>query len=410
MTDAPGSGSGGRRHRSFTQQEPIDEAAIAAAVRVLRSGRLHRYNVEPGEVAEAALLEAEYARWQGARFCLACASGGYAMATALRAAGLGRDEPVLTNGFTLAPVPGAIVGAGGRPVLVEITEDLVLDLGDLEAKIASSGARFLLLSNMRGHLTDMDRLGAILARHGVALIEDCAHTMGATWNGRKSGSFGLAGCFSTQTYKHMNSGEGGLLVSDDPEFIARATMLSGSYMLYGRHGAGPDLDVFAEIRLDTPNMSGRMDNLRAAILRPQIAGLDGNIRRWNERYRAVEDEFRRAAPPLRVIPRPAAEGFVGSSIQFLLPGIAPAQAEGFIAALLADGIEVKWFGAAEPVAFTSNHKSWRYFAAQTLPRTDRILSGLFDMRLPLTFSLQDCAEIGRGIADTARRLALQNAA
>jgi dTDP-4-amino-4,6-dideoxygalactose transaminase len=181
-------------------------------------------------------------------------------------------------------------------------------------------------------------------------------------------------------------------------------------MLYGRHGAGPDLDVFAEIRLDTPNMSGRMDNLRAAILRPQIAGLDGNIRRWNERYRAVEDEFRRAAPPLRVIPRPAAEGFVGSSIQFLLPGIAPAQAEGFIAALLADGIEVKWFGAAEPVAFTSNHKSWRYFAAQTLPRTDRILSGLFDMRLPLTFSLQDCAEIGRGIADTARRLALQNAA
>ena len=373
-------------------------------MRVLRSGRLHRYNVEPGEIAEAALLEADYAHWQGARYCLACASGGYAMATALRAAGLRPDEPVLTNGFTLAPVPGAIVGAGGRPVLVEITEDLVLDLDDLEARIGASGARFLLLSNMRGHLTDMDALCTVLGRYGVALIEDCAHTMGATWNGRKSGSFGLAGCFSTQTYKHMNSGEGGLLVSDDPAFMARATMLSGSYMLYGRHGAGPDPDVFADIRLDTPNMSGRMDNLRAAILRPQIARLDGNIRRWNERYRAVEGELHRAAPPLRVIPRPAAEGFVGSSIQFQVPGIAPAAAEGFLTSLLALGIEVKWFGAAEPVAFTSTHRSWRYVEAQALPRTDRFLSCLFDMRLPLTFSVADCTEIGRAIADAAALL------
>ena len=116
MTDAAVSGFDGRSRRSFTQQEPVDEAAIEAAVRVLRSGRLHRYNVEPGEVAEAALLETDYARWQGSRFCLACASGGYSMATALRAAGLRSDEPVLTNGFTLAPVPGAIVAAGGRPV------------------------------------------------------------------------------------------------------------------------------------------------------------------------------------------------------------------------------------------------------------------------------------------------------
>src|SRR3712207_1772031 len=113
----------GRFTRSFTQQEAIGEEAIAAAVAVLRSGRLHRYNIVPGEVPEAAALEAEYATYQGARYCLACASGGYALATALRAAGLKPGEAVLTNAFTLAPVPGAIVGAGGRPVLVEITDD-----------------------------------------------------------------------------------------------------------------------------------------------------------------------------------------------------------------------------------------------------------------------------------------------
>lgn len=118
------------------------------------------------------------------------------MMAALRAAGLGRDEPVLTNAFTLAPVPGAIVGAGagagGRPVLVEITDNLVIDLRDLGAKIVQSGA-CILLSNMRGHLADMDRLCVRLAKHSVALIEDCAHTMGGAWNGRHSGSFGLAG-------------------------------------------------------------------------------------------------------------------------------------------------------------------------------------------------------------------------
>ncbi len=161
------------------------------------------------------------------------------MTTALRAAGLRHDEKVLTNGFTLAPVPGSIVAAGGRPVLVEITEDLVIDLDDLAAKIAESGARFLLLSNMRGHLADMDVLSALLTERAVMLVEDCAHTMGARWNGRRSGSFGLAGCFSTQTYKHMNSGEGGLLTSDDPALMAQATILSGSYMLYERHGASP---------------------------------------------------------------------------------------------------------------------------------------------------------------------------
>ena len=203
---------------SFTQQEPIPSAGIAAAVAVLESGRLHRYNVADGEASHAALLEAEYAAYQGSTHALACSSGGFAMQLALAVTPgfeAGQGQPVLTNAFTLSPVPGAISGAGGAPVLVETTRDLTIDLQDLEGKIKSSGARVLLLSHMRGHLVDMDRLCALLDTHGVALIEDCAHTMGASWDGKKSGSFGAAACFSTQTYKHINSGEGGLLVTDD---------------------------------------------------------------------------------------------------------------------------------------------------------------------------------------------------
>lgn len=385
---------------SFTQQEALDDEVILAATEVLRSGRLHRYNTVADELSQASKLEQAFAAYQGARYCLACASGGYAMAIALRAAGLQQGEVVLSNGFTLAPVPGAIMAAGGKPLLVEVTEEMVIDLDDLECKAVESKARFLLLSNMRGHLADMDRLSQIVRKHGLILIEDCAHTMGAAWNGVKSGNFGLAGCFSTQTYKHLNSGEGGLLTSDDPEFMARAIILSGSYMLYERHGAAPPPQVFERVRLDTPNMSGRMDNLRAAILLPQLARLDHSIERWNQRYREVEKGLA-GVNGLVLRHRPEQESYVGSSIQFRLPGLDSASARAFVADTKALGVELKWFGNNDPVGFTSNHKSWRYVEAQQLPGTDRVLADLFDMRLPLTFSLEDCRHVAEIIAHCA---------
>lgn len=393
---------------NFTQQEPMSQAAVAAALDIMQSGRLHRYNVAPGETPQASMLEEEYARYQGVRYCLACASGGYAMGIALRAAGVKQGDPVLTNAFTLAPVPGAITGAGGCPVLVEITKDLALDLIDLREKIQESGARFMMLSNMRGHLADMDALCDLLDEHRVQLIEDCAHTMGSTWNGKRSGNFGLAGCFSTQTYKHMNSGEGGFLTSDDPEFMARAIIMSGSYMMYERHGASPDSSYFKDIRLQTPNLSGRMDNLRAAILRPQLATLDQNVTRWNERYRALETKLLET-PDVYVPHRPSQEGIVGSSFQFLRPGITVPEVDLFVEQVLSLGVELKWFGSDEPIAFTSNHHSWQYLQASKLPKTDEVLSGLFDVRIPLTFSVEDCAQVGEIIDHCARLQPLEGA-
>ena len=379
---------------SFTQQEPIPEDAIAAAVAVMRHGRLHRYNVVPGEAGEAAALEEEFAAAMGAKYCLAVASGGYALGCALRAVGVGPGDRVLTNGFTLAPVPGAIAALGAEPVFVEVTEDLVIDLADLERRIAASGAKVLMLSHMRGHICDMDRLMALCDAAGVTVIEDCAHTMGAAWRGVPSGRHGRVACYSTQTYKHMNSGEGGLLITDDAEVMARAVLSSGSYMLYGRHRAAPGPESYEAAKWDTPNVSGRMDNLRAAILRPQLRRLAEQCAAWTARYRVVEAGLR-DLPGLTLIARPEAESFVGSSFQFRLADWS-AEAIGQVVARCAKrGVELKWFGAAEPVAFTSRYDSWRYAPAQHLPQTDRVLAGLMDMRLPLTFSLEDCALIAR---------------
>lgn len=390
-----GAGDGLERFTgSFTQQEPIPEEGIAAAVEVLRHGRLHRYNTAPGEVAETALLEEEFAALTGARYCLAVASGGYAMGCALRAVGVKAGDAVLSNAFTLAPVPGAIAALGARPVFVEVTEDLTIDLDHLAVQARESGAKVLLLSHMRGHVCDMERLMALCDGLGVTVVEDCAHTMGARWRGVASGRHGKAGCYSMQTYKHLNSGEGGFLVTDDAEVAARAVLLSGSYMLYARHRAAPPVEVFEGLRLEVPNISGRMDNLRAAILRPQLKVLEDRVARWGVLYRALEAGLDGVAG-LALIARPEEELYVGSSFQFRLPDWPEGRIRALVARCAARGVELKWFGAAEPVAFTSRYDHWRYAAPAPLPRTDRVLAGLIDMRVPLTFSPEDCAMIAR---------------
>ncbi|MDG1377852.1 MAG: DegT/DnrJ/EryC1/StrS family aminotransferase [Yoonia sp.] len=381
---------------NFTQQEPIPQAGIDAALAVMQHGRLHRYNTSGTEIAEAALLEEEFAAQTGAKYCLAVASGGYAMTTALRASGVTHGDHVLTNAFTLAPVPGAIAAVGGVPVYVGVTEDLVIDLDDLATKLPQ--ARVLLLSHMRGHICDMERLMALCDAANVTVIEDCAHTMGAAWNGIPSGRWGKFGCYSTQTYKHINSGEGGLLISDDTEGMARAIMLSGSYMLFGTHRAAPPPEAFVQIKYETPNISGRMDNLRAAVLRPQLRDLPTQAARWNERY-AVLAEGLAATTGLRLPHRPEKEAFVASSFQFLLLDWPKPAVADVLARCKARGVELKWFGGAEPVGFTSRYDSWRYAPSAPMPASDRVLAGIIDMRLPLTFSVDDCALIARIIKE-----------
>jgi dTDP-4-amino-4,6-dideoxygalactose transaminase len=395
---------GERFSGSFTQQEPIPEAGIDAAMAVLRHGRLHRYNTVAGEVAETALLEEEFAAYVGAKYCLALASGGAAMACALRALQVKPGEPVLSNAFTLAPVPGAIASIGAKPVFVDVTEDLTIELGHLEAQAGATGAKVLLLSHMRGHVCDMEALMALCDRLGLRVIEDCAHTMGAKWKGVPSGRHGAIGCYSTQTYKHMNSGEGGFLVTDDPELAARAVLLSGSYMLYARHRAAPPPEVFEALKLEVPNVSSRMDNLRAAILRPQIGMLDDRRARWRALYQGMEAGLAGAAG-VKLITRPQHEDYVGSSFQFLLPGWEAARVARFVAGAAARGVELKWFGAADPAGFTSRYAHWHYAAPEVLPQTDRVLAGLIDMRLPLTFSEADVAQIARILSDEAARAA-----
>ena len=177
-------------------------------------------------------------------------------------------------------------------------------------------------------------------------------------------------------------------------------------MLYERHGAAPDKEVFADIRLKTPNYSGRMDNLRAAILRPQIKSLEKNIKRWNERYQLVEKKLR-GVKGIELPERSIEESYVGSSIQFRIPDITNADAKAFLELNKKHGVEIKWFGGDDPSGFTSNHKSWKYVEQQSLESSDKILSSLFDLRLPLTFTLEDCSLLSEIIGECAEPFVLE---
>ena len=386
---------GDRLELDLSAPPPIPDEGIAAAEAVLRSGWTHRYGETLGETSEAALLEAEFAAHLGSRYCVAVNSCGSAMFLALLCAGVRPGDRVLMNAFTLAPVPGAIAHAGAEHVLVEVTGDLVIDLDDLARKARSSGARHLLLSHMRGHIADMTRLTALCEELGVTVIEDCAHTMGAAWSGRPTGTFGKVGCFSLQAYKHANGGEGGLLATDDEDIAARAILYSGSYMLYRQHRARPPDEVFARWKDVTPNYSMRMSNLAAAVVRPQIRLLAERARIWNDRHGRLA-ALLGAIPGIRLPRRPQEEEFVQSSIQFAVTGLHDAAFAGFLAACRARGVYLKWFGVREAEGYTSVPAQWRYLAdPRTPPGTEAVLERLCDMRIPLALTPEDCTTIAR---------------
>jgi dTDP-4-amino-4,6-dideoxygalactose transaminase len=199
----------------------------------------------------------------------------------------------------------------------------------------------------------------------------------------------------------MNSGEGGLLVTDGEDVIAKAILFSGSYMLYEGHISRPALEVFERYKKQIPNFSLRMSNLAAALIRPQLADLDRQGRRWNQRYDLIEAELA-GVDHIRIPKRPAKEGYVGSSLQFSLTGVDIPAVETFIEICAERGVEIKWFGSTEPVGFTSSWESWQYIQnCPSLPRTRQTLDFMCDFRIPLTFSLEDCKVIAAVIKQVA---------
>ncbi len=364
----------------FKRLAPIPEEGIRRATAMMRTGRLFRYEGGGPEDSEAALLERDFAAYLGVPYALGLSSCTQAIELALMACGVEAGSKVLVPGFTFTAVPSAIMMLGARPVFVECNDDLRLDVRDLERNI-SADTKFLLLSHMRGYISDMDAIVSLCDTHGVTLIEDAAHALGVRWRARQVGSFGKAGCFSFQSNKIINAGEGGMLVSNDEEVMVRATYLSGAYeQNYRKHFMTSTL--FEDLAGQLPAHNVRMSNLTAAVARPQIALLEERGSRYRQMHAHLRNELT-ATQRLAFPAEHAHETRVPDSLQFRVPGYDAGQMERFIGYVRECGLPLSGFAAGNNARAFYN---WRYLGEHMphLPQTRRAIQNVCDMRLSAT--------------------------
>ena len=252
--------------------EAIPPEARAEIDRLLQSGDLFRYTAP--QDSPVALLEEEFAAMLGARFALAVSSCSAALFLSLKALCLPRDAKVLIPGFTFAAVPSAVIHADCLPILCEVGDDYRIDMEDFATKLPQVDA--VIVSHMRGHTSDMDAIMELCRSANVPVVEDAAHSLGTLWNGKKIGTLGKVGCFSFQSYKMINAGEGGILITNDADIVARAVIMSGAYEHnWKKH---PVLaEPFGRWQNQLPLYNLRMSNLSAAVIRPQLPHLERRV-------------------------------------------------------------------------------------------------------------------------------------
>lgn len=374
------------------QAEPIPDAARAAIEELLQSGDLFRYTAP--ENAPVALLEREFADLIGSRYALAVSSCSAALFLSLKALGLPRDARVLIPGFTFAAVPSSVVHAECVPVLCEVGDNYRVDLNDFRSKLDDVDA--VIISHMRGHTSDMDAIMALCDARNVPVIEDAAHSLGTTWSGRNIGTIGKVGCFSFQSYKMINAGEGGILITDDADLVARAVIMSGAYEHnWKKH---PVLqDAFGAWQNKLPLYNLRMSNLSAAVIRPQLPELARRVQDGRANHDYVAGRLSTSAHISVPVPLPE-EQRAPDSIQFNLTGLTSEESIAFVAAAKERGITVQIFGQS-----TDNARAfwnWEFIGEQPdLPLTRAMLKHACDVRLPVRLTKQELDIIADCILD-----------
>lgn len=239
---------------------PAAGQAEAAAARVLTSGRWG--GIVPG--GECAALEERLAGYLGASHVVTVSSGAAGLTAALLAAGIGPGDEVIVPAMTYIATATAVTWCGAVPVFADIDPathalDPVAAAGAVTAR-----TRAVTAVHLGGHPADTDALAAIASDRGIVLIEDCAQSLGATWNGAHTGLAGAAGVLSFAATKNITAGEGGAVITRDPVLTRRAAALRD----HGRAPGGGHQTLGANLR---------MTKIQAAILSAQLTRLDGHL-------------------------------------------------------------------------------------------------------------------------------------
>lgn len=292
------------------------------------------------------LFAAAFAEAMGSRYAIPVTSATAGISIALAAAGIGPQDEVIVPGISFSATANAVLMFGSIPVFVDVDPlTFCIDPAAVEAAVTPR-TKAILPVHLAGNVSDMDALADIARRHGLRIIEDACQAIGASWRGRKTGTIGDAGVFSFQQSKNIMTGEGGMIITDDPEIAKRCRLILNHGELYfdERHTAD-----------DLANVIGfnfRMPELCAAVGRAQVAKLDA-VNEWRTRNADILSEELQGIPGLRLPPSQRKSGGSASDVPHFFVALHDAEAMGisrdvFVAALRAEGIPIGT-GYARPI-------------------------------------------------------------
>lgn len=239
-----------------------------AVIEVMKSGYLFRYGSEndPKFLHKVSTLEKEFARYCGVKFALATSSGTSSLVASALALGLKPGDEIIVPAYTFVASYSSVIFAGFVPVLAEIDESLTLDADDIGHRITPR-TKAIMPVHMLGNPCDMDRIMAVAKKHNLLVLEDSCQAAGASYKGKKVGSIGNISAFSLNIFKTINSGDGGLVVTNDKVLYETA---------FGVHDQGHKPMRFG-VEVGTRKVLGlnfRMNEITAAVGLAQLSKID----------------------------------------------------------------------------------------------------------------------------------------
>jgi dTDP-4-amino-4,6-dideoxygalactose transaminase len=257
-----------------------------------------------GTGPKVAQLEREFRDYKGAQYAVAVNSCTAALHLSMLTAGIGPGDEVITTALTFCATVNTIIHSGAKPVLVDVDPATFnIDPREVEAKI-TNGTKALLPVHFAGRACDMDALVSIAQRHGLMIIEDCAHAVETTYKGKQAGTFGSFGCFSFYVTKNMMTGEGGMILTPDERHADRLKILA-------LHGMSKDAwrrfsdDGYKHYYVVECGYKYNMMDIQAAIGIHQLRRIQQNWERRQEIWAIYQREL--AGLPL-ALPAPPDEG------------------------------------------------------------------------------------------------------
>ena len=392
----------------------IGEEEKRAVMEVLESQSLFRY-YGPNLLSKVAAFEADFADFIGSKYALATSSGTTALRAGLSALNVGPGAEVIVPAVTFIASIGAIVANRARPVFAEVDETMQLDPADLANRLTPH-TRAIMPVHLGGIAVDMDPIREFARTHGLAIIEDAAQSCGSFYRTERVGTWGEIGCFSFQLEKNITSGEGGVMVTDDPELFRRAAVYGdqGGQFWTSHHGVRAGVGGQPVIGENL-----RMSEIAGAILGCQLAKLTELLDRV-ERNTAIIREAVTEIEGLALRPHYPERDRHALGVLFYLP--TAGEADRMAAALQAEGVPAgKVYGGQPVYAAQQILNQWTitdgcpfncatYFPEPIryemgmCPRSEDLLARGVSIRIGPFYEEEDLDDIIKGVRKVAHHL------